>query len=899
MSNSTSDEVLWDAEPADEYARRNGLTLDSSINAPLLFASLFHSHNHAESLQDGADLRLLCLPSLPFSDRPSIQKATIDFLHHVQLREDVHSTHEMVFSAMSKKPRTQKLELPLLQSDCELDCLRLQRDIRLRKIADVRADRPPAEPLNVSHDESLCFPESAHHYHKELSKALYTDHIAISRDAIYCLERTLHDMGEDADNISKTMFGNLSQKRSQTRKITPPLSPISVPEQCFIPDPEASQIPLSSDPSTLLNIDLDAAHAALLQGQSSPHFPSTPCLSPLEDIPVIFLESSRVKPLKIEKPLLPSEIAETLPNGMLSFKQAIEDLQAGQVEVDLDSDRRETLDEMLSDGLMRLLQEAATASRDNIEQEQLEPADAIARLPVPVMDFSISGPEWAIHGSDPKSHFEMIMNDQSGLLIRRWLSDRAAQLHLQWSPFSSKLGRISLGESINDISIQPLLEKTGPNAVPDSFEYVWKQPGLAVLREEDIDDFLEPGYKNASQVAPSLSESTRHLDLHTLVRKRKMQVNAVKSTHTTPPPIDLLMISKTDFPQHSARDILINIDDPSASAKLLRNFVDFHASKRQRVAESSFFANVFVPASNHRRTGHQKIPGPDLSEPAEVMNISAAEHVVQLAPCPSLKAEGLPATIITALSLPRGIIAWIEKLLPHVNITERDFDRWSSVIWDRKAVSRSPVISTLAAEADVIVSPSTGILITSLIKATQRPLPGQKGKAAIRERLGNVSLRYERLIVLITENNRVNETARNMTDTECTDFSDFSGFVNGLNTETQTYYIGGGEETLSRWLAYFVVKHSYEARNIDELLIDSETTWELILRRAGMNAFAAQVVLSTLKEPRGVPDDALGRRGLAAYIKMTPQQRASMFAQLLGGERVLQRVGAVLDSRWE
>jgi hypothetical protein len=159
-------------------------------------------------------------------------------------------------------------------------------------------------------------------------------------------------------------------------------------------------------------------------------------------------------------------------------------------------------------------------------------------------------------------------------------------------------------------------------------------------------------------------------------------------------------------------------------------------------------------------------------------------------------------------------------------------------------------------------------------------------------------LRYERLIILVSEANRQDEGVRALAESECAAFSDFAGFVAGLDTATQVHYVGGSEETLSRWLAYFITKYSYEATKVDDLLIESETTWELILRRAGMNVFAAQVVLSSLKEPRGISKEDNARRGLAAFINMPPEERLAKFGQLLGGERVLRRVGTALDFKW-
>jgi hypothetical protein len=74
--------------------------------------------------------------------------------------------------------------------------------------------------------------------------------------------------------------------------------------------------------------------------------------------------------------------------------------------------------------------------------------------------------------------------------------------------------------------------------------------------------------------------------------------------------------------------------------------------------------------------------------------------------------------------------------------------------------------------------------------------------------------------------------------------------------------------------------------------------WEIFLRYAGANAFAAQVILSKLKQQ----DDGMTGEsedfGLMEFVKMTPQQRLEKFERLLGGRKLLERVGAQIDMKW-
>lgn len=85
-------------------------------------------------------------------------------------------------------------------------------------------------------------------------------------------------------------------------------------------------------------------------------------------------------------------------------------------------------------------------------------------------------------------------------------------------------------------------------------------------------------------------------------------------------------------------------------------------------------------------------------------------------------------------------------------------------------------------------------------------------------------------------------------------------------------------------------------------LLQDETLWEIWLRRAGLNAFAAQAVLGALKQPsddRGpglqISDQVWG---LPAFVLMGAEERRSRFEGMLGGREVLERVGRVVDGGW-
>ena len=86
-------------------------------------------------------------------------------------------------------------------------------------------------------------------------------------------------------------------------------------------------------------------------------------------------------------------------------------------------------------------------------------------------------------------------------------------------------------------------------------------------------------------------------------------------------------------------------------------------------------------------------------------------------------------------------------------------------------------------------------------------------------------------------------------------------------------------------------------------IIQEETLWELFLRKAGMNAMAAQVILGMLKRPERHPQEGVvaggrpesGRTwGLGKFVSMPPDERLRVFGGLVGVSAI-ERINDVMD----
>ncbi|KAH7043165.1 hypothetical protein B0J12DRAFT_604555 [Macrophomina phaseolina] len=265
-------------------------------------------------------------------------------------------------------------------------------------------------------------------------------------------------------------------------------------------------------------------------------------------------------------------------------------------------------------------------------------------------------------------------------------------------------------------------------------------------------------------------------------------------------------------------------------------------------------------------------------------------------PPPLLPTTLPPKPFIISTSLltrRRALIRQIQTLYPAVHLTERD--------------------TTPSADPDIMLSPSTGLLLTTLQHIKQRPLPGQQQtlnsvQQPLQTQIALSARKFARLLVLVSEG--VAAPPRLLDARDCAALASLNGFVSSIRAATVTVsYVPGGEEELARWVVAAMSAHGRTAEELvgeaeDDVLSvlqEEEGLWELFLRRAGMNAFAAQVVLARLKEEkleRSKGSDRGRGFGLVEFVRMGVVERMEMFADVVGGGEMLGVVGERVDRAW-
>ena len=561
-----------------------------------------------------------------------------------------------------------------------------------------------------------------------------------------------------------------------------------------------------------------------------------------------------------------------------------------------------------------------------IEQEQLQEEDTTLRVLVPVMDFSLPIAPWKANFQAPmfdngRETDKEILTEMKALHFSKhiWPMSGKAERELRWAPFPSALGRVESQEGISDdgsaskflaqperIDVNTLTWKPEGLRLPDdlagsdgeleegrfpeetNFEFLIKKRKL----ELDESQSISSGSDESNNIPKANSSSKRHATA----------VFPEGNLHST---TEMDRVSKISPCKQSLTGGFSTMGALDEFLSIRKGFIN---KPKMLEAEHYFLTSSSTPSFDPpKRTSENEIPAP----------VSKS----QLLPFPQIEPPTIPTPFVisaTLLSI-RPLFRRIEHLFPSAVFIERDFtlhlpppqrplshsnSNTQPQPLSPKCTTAPPLTtSTIADEADLLLSPSTGLIYTTLQKIKQRSLPGQVSRSAIRERVLKTSRRYERLLILVSENRH--DGANQLDNGDSTALIEFIAFCsNVIESEVHVTFLASGEEELAKWIVAMMIKYAV-AEHEEVKLIQDETLWEIWLRRAGMNAFAAQAVLGRLKQGEscggaelGKGDELDGEWGLKAFVKMSARERHERFEVLLGGRVMLGRVEEVVDGKW-
>lgn len=599
----------------------------------------------------------------------------------------------------------------------------------------------------------------------------------------------------------------------------------------------------------------------------------------------VFLDypQKNLEELKIEVPLMRDQPDVQLgPCGPHVFKDFLE------THLNLDSAfARGTPQPFSDDNLEEQLQDAAQIAIQRIEQEQLQAIDALGRVPIPVMDFSISEPEWTRLGSDEKAIFKCIQNGNEQLFeLPNWPIHKNTESKLVWAPFAPGIIPTPENEHLDgdELILRDLLGPPDENEIPSSRDCLYHQDKPAAFKDEDWDEEIDT-------VLVKQKPATTLMDI---VRKRSLEDSAQEISKK---PRHNVQSATPDMKPEGCGEQLLVGDSPGASAKLLANFLEIHAPKKKIWKDSQYFTS----SKNETPTPTPAKASGSAQEPTESQKRACrpSPHQVKAdmkAPCPSIHLPPTPLAIFISVKIPRRMIRVLEGLVPGLTLVERNYDAHNTSTWRAGSVVRTEIVSPVADDADMTISPTSGLILTSMIRLRQKPREGAH-KGLIQTRIEKTCLRYEQLIVLVSGEGGGDDTLSKMSSSDSMALLELQGFASGLDCDIQVYYTGGGAKTLANWVAASICRYGLAEPEISTGLLEVETLWELFLRRAGFNVFAAQMIAGQLHQSRHKAAKTAVQHGLGAFVTMTRAERMRLFGQLIG-PRVLERVNKAVDEQW-
>ncbi|KAK3687716.1 hypothetical protein B0T22DRAFT_479008 [Podospora appendiculata] len=941
----------------DEYARFHGLTLDSlydplsrAFDRDPFVAATLAPVEPGQLLEHNKPLQECTFhPIQPFREHLEIKAGAFHRLREVAKPLKEHEVADLMSELCCTetfKTRRLKLELPALRSDHVMDCVRLSRRVKAFQKPALTNHRLPLLPTDEVKGEGLKFPASVRNMDNTLMKRLGKETIEIERKTMEVLAWSLRvqwthkDQGGFAESV--LAYEGLGHKEP----LTPPLSPRTHdPPEYFVPDGEFCEIPAPPDTDLGLSAEIKAAEQKIFREDNkfwnafSVREPASPDryndldLSGMIKAGELRLIQSSASPmpvprdLKVEVPLLPQDTDKEitkLPTRVI----LPEDLAKAR---ELMSTEPNATDTPFTD----FLQEKATSVMRSVEQEKPQPLDATARVPVPIMDFSIPKPDWE-YGERIYSASEMFRwirrttdTDWTG---QKWPRNKTVEHKMVWAPLAHMGEKTLVLEKIDvdPYLIPKFLKVPKGGDLMTAVDCVNKKPGLTILRAEndDSDDDDDENVEAISDTATTTSSpSERPLRSYLLQSSRKTtasltsQPQIPKPVKARPPPEDLEtllkgrkrvleeIVQQRQSARNGASGQPKSLSEIGVSDIIDASTIDSTNILRAYTGEYTDYTSLvdnFVELNPPKRPKLTHIPHFNSSgtAPATTLRPQPGNAIVTLMPpppkpvpafAPEISPPNTPPKVIVSFTVSGLLTLELEKLLPGIELIVRDYGK-----------HRPPGLVAghhwpNTDEADIVLSPATGILITTMVRLRQRAIPGKAaGQPLFRNVVENVATRHERLVIFISEGNKHSETMGPLSESDARALAGFQGFAAGLASNIQVMFVGGGIETLAKWVAATICDYTAaESLPVRDFVLPMETSWELFLRRAGMNAYAAQVVLEMFK----VPDDqpAIGGSqmyGLPRFVMMTSEERVTMFGGVFGGRRVLDRVSERIDSPW-
>ncbi|EME40659.1 hypothetical protein DOTSEDRAFT_37443 [Dothistroma septosporum NZE10] len=850
--------------------------------------------------------------------RWQIDKEAMAFLNHVVVDTD-KDYMELLLNGVQTGLRDLKVEEPVLLIDPQMDMMKIIERSKLR----LTAEGLKPHKLNDDKDESLMWPAKYTNLPAQVNKKIDRGRLDLDVETIDYLKEIHEGPNLDVD----TWLYDERKRRTRPQYVSPKLLPMSPPCSPTQLPPAIANMPLLSTPKDpnereLAELDKmlrekdDAAMEQLAEDSAYSSFGvnTDRTSSPLRR------KTKRSPNLKVSDPILPAENAEppAKKQKTVIFPEELHTLIPPVASSDTDT--IEAVDNTFAT-VQEMLKQLAAPAIEMTEGEELDEVDTTMRAAVPKTEAYMPIPPWSEskdddldpHRARPRRAALAQTIDDFAKTDKKCSGISRLERYLPWSAFASHLGRLKAegdfddgsaaryvaGLDDGDVDLERLTHRPDKRRllIVDEFD----EDELEPLDFEDGDDEQELSEPDAlpappvpavpklllpkdktgraiCQKVPSLESEPKPAEtssFNAILRRRKEELENTKE-HFTRPQKPSTVPTKSQTQSERQQEIF---------GGGLTQHLSMHGVSHSAVQAP------FVSAKHAKAPAHGP---PQSKQQAERQSTSA--HTVSIPLPVARQVESILPVVVcsTILKTHQSLIRSIQKSLPTLEIIERDYSA---------TVSSENTTATVAREAHMTISPSTGLIFTNLQKLKQKPLPGQKSYFGIHQQISRAAPRYERLIVLVsgrTAGTGVEAIIQPIDESDTAAVTDLIGLATMLDSDVEVIHTAGDNNGLAHWTAALITQHACG----HSCFLPEETTWERFLRRAGMNAYAAQVLLEQLKSAVMVQHSGnshtrslsqYGASGLGAFVAMSAEERMYRFADVLGGWRVMRRVCEMID----
>ena len=915
-----SDKAHIAAAESYDYAIEHGLVLGLLTEEHLEYHHRFAAEEdaripHSERLLHENHLPRLQIPPVSINEAWTVHQRVASVLEAAcrWLSEDELRSYEAaVVEQQSAKERSRddkslKLECPILVSDPTEDFAELRRTV------DDYADRAGTRLKNQQESieiESALFdiPAMARAYKDRIDTEIQGGTIIVHEQTILWLMAHLDSIEWKQDSMADVLE-KPPTRATRHRRLSSPLPPVlSIDE--YVPEGDVCCVSDASDLSSSISDYVTSSANAIPRDSTEEYIeamyesencffeaeaPTNTVTSQIDEISLLVFPMRTVEEDMLTCPsLLHQENKEPLPkmpiNGELICKDYIEE---SVYTPSLEEEQREgkialhngtvtpgSQSSSLEDGFETVTADTLLALEEDETVKQ-------AKIPVPSLSTESHQPEWSDAAADPMTLLRWMMDsNKEASCVEEWLPPRPSQFDDEFSRVAARMDEIHDEEWDADIEAMEKLTsqmkrgQTHDAAVLSSFlSELNAVKTISKTREEA----LEPWDFSHKDTSPE-----------TKTIKLKQQVVSTKRTQQPPQ-----KPAETDT-QHPPSLEASEKDQQSSWGSLMSRFKrrqneaggssqkdDHNAQSQAGTATSAItapelligaraFADAHPPADMRANNGNQSHASCIKPTPAGLeVNENLSDIDISV-----VAANTLPKVILST-AVPRVIRSRTLRLLPGLRFIERDYTQHME----------TPCDIDTDDEADIVVSPSSGIVLTTMISLRQ--MDSQR-RPLLQSRLAKVAAKYETLYVVVYRSNAMpspcSDTTPELSPSDAMAFAQLLGFTKKLACDVRVSYVSGGEAGAAESTAKLIGREEADnSRALEAHLTEEATKGEQFLRQAGLNVYDAQIVLGVMAR-----DSATEADPFRAFVDMPPEERGRLFGGVVGSRRALEGVSRLL-----